>query len=93
MKAKTMITIDLNTMTCDEYVAFRMNWREEYKALSAEIRETKLRVKNLMKAGQSTDNLQNDARDLAHDATNRLDTLQQAKARLKEISGEVACAA
>lgn len=87
------MTLDLNTMTRDAYVAFRRQWRTDYKALSAEIREMKLRIKNLMKADESTGELQNEVRSLSHRATDSLDTLAQAKARLKEIAAEVAHAA
>lgn len=94
MKADiTMATINLNTMTRDEYVAFRAVWKSEYKALSAEIAALKLEIKNGMRSGAVVGNSQNTLRGQQHDATARLALLVEAKAKLKTLKDEVARAA
>jgi hypothetical protein len=93
MKATIMITIDTTTLTRETYVAFRPQWRADYKALSAEIRALKIDTKDWQKLGRDASGRQSRLHALAIDATAALKNLAEAKARLKEIASEVARAA
>jgi hypothetical protein len=84
-----MSSINLNTLDRDSYVAFRAEWKTYYKELSARIRALKIEVKNTMRTSISQAGpLQNNLRYLQGEATEELEVLKNAKARLKEISAE-----
>lgn len=88
-----MATINTATMTRDEYVAFRAVWKNEYKALSLKIRNLKRDIKNTMRSGGYAGNEQPFLGAYAFDARHMLETLAEAKAKLKTLTDEVARAA
>ncbi|RYY12219.1 MAG: hypothetical protein EON55_12735 [Alphaproteobacteria bacterium] len=83
-----MNQIILDTLDRDGYVAFRAKWKINYKSLSEAIRELRLMTKNQMRAGNSTGGNQNTLRELSGKATDALEHLKEAKARLKEVEAQ-----
>ncbi|RYD72597.1 MAG: hypothetical protein EOP84_22900 [Verrucomicrobiaceae bacterium] len=89
-----MTTLNLNTLDRDSYVAFRAEWKTNYKALSVQIRDLKIEIKKQMRANSSFAGMnQNKIRSLQYEATSQLENLKDAKARLKEVLAETAIAA
>jgi hypothetical protein len=92
--SKNIITLDLPNLDRDTYVAFRGQWKTYYKELTTKIRALKLDVKNAMRSNSSLAGMhQNNLRYLQSEATEELETLKLAKARLKEITTATALAA
>lgn len=89
-----VITLDLPNLDRDTYVAFRGQWKINYKELSTQIRTLKLDVKNAMRSNSSLAGMyQNQLRPLQWEATSQLENLKLAKERLKEIRSDTALAA
>lgn len=68
-----------NITSRETYIAFRSEWRAEYKALSREIRATKYKISNTFRAGEYAGPLQNQLRKLRDQANDALDTREAAK--------------
>jgi hypothetical protein len=92
MKANPMIFI-IDTLDRDSYVAARAQFKDQYKALSEEIRTRKIAIKNAMRSGGYAGHDQNRLRSDQFIATDMLANLAEAKAKLKALTAEVACAA
>lgn len=65
--------------TREEYLAYRAEWKANYKALSAEIRQLKLEIKNKDRAGEPVGALPYKLRASQERATLMLQELKEAK--------------
>ena len=68
---------ELNTR--EAFIAWRTEWRAEYKALSREIRGTKYKISNTFRAGEYAGPLQNQLSKLRAKANEMLDARETAK--------------
>lgn len=78
-----MNTIETIT-TRETYIAWRTEWRAEYKALSREIRATKYKISNTFRAGDYAGPLQNQLRKFRDEANVMLDARETAKKHAAE---------
>lgn len=65
--------------TKETYLAFRADWKQRYKQLSAEIRQHKLEIKKAQREGAHTGSMEWRRQEMARQATQMLEELAQAK--------------
>lgn len=71
---------NIETITTREaYIAWRSEWRTQYKALSREIRGTKYKISNTSRSGEYAGPLQNELRKLRIQANEMLEFRKEAK--------------
>ena len=84
---------DMNINTREAYLEWRKNWKQEYKALSERIRDTKVTIKNQHREqGYADYTLWNRLRAGVSDANSALDTLKAAKQAVQQRYLQEQCA-
>ncbi len=73
-----------NITTREAYIAWRSEWRAQYKALSREIRGTKYKISNTFRSGDYAGRLQNELRALQAKANSMLEDRKEAKLHAAE---------
>lgn len=73
-----------NITSRETYIAWRSEWRAEYKALSREIRGTKYKISNTFRSGEYAGRLQSELGSLRRKANLMLDARETAKKHAAE---------